>query len=74
MTRTVADVPDTITFVDENDKPLPEFGEVKLDMFARSLVLSKARRSRQSIDTTLNRMIGCAIRQFISATRKEHGG
>lgn len=62
----VADVPSEVTFVDEDGNVLPEYGTLKIDPFFAAVVIAKAQRWKQSIDTTLERMISQAIRQYIA--------
>jgi len=66
---TIADVPDEVTFVDEAGNELPEYGKLKIPWWFATLVLDKARRQHQSIDTILQRMITTAIRQYIAKRR-----
>lgn len=63
---TLGDVPEEVTFVDEAGNVLPEYGNLTIPPWFALVVLNKARRWRQSIDTTLERMIAQAIRQYVA--------
>lgn len=63
---TIADVPAEVTFVDEDGNVLPEYGKLTIPPWFAMVVLNKARRWKQSIDTVLERMIAQAIRQYVA--------
>ena len=67
---TIDDLPTEVMFVDEEGQPFPEYGSFPMTPFFGHLVLTNARRWKQSIDTTLERMFHKALRDFISAHRK----
>lgn len=67
--RRAEQVEDRYEFVDEAGKVLPEFGPLELDREGKIVVARLSLKWKQSIDTTLERMVRVAIQRYVRKRR-----